>query len=38
MRQVASHFDFVVVIALYRNFILFKKVGRTAEYKNIENF
>ena len=35
MPPVASHFGFFAVIALYRNIILFKKVGKTAEYKNI---
>ena len=38
MRSIASHFGFFVVIALCRNFILFKKVGRISEFKTLKLF
>ena len=38
MRPVASHFGFFAVIALYRNFILFKKVGRIVGFKTFKIF
>ena len=38
MHPVASHFGFFAVIALNRNFILFKKVGRIVEFKTFKIF
>ena len=38
MRPDASHFGFFAVIALYRNFILFKTVGRIVEFKTFKIF
>ena len=36
MRPLASYFSFFAVIALYRTFFLFKKVGRIVEFKTFK--